>query len=141
MFSIHLFHVTYFFCLTDEESEAKMWWRRVTNLCLCNHSANAFNPYLTMSVVGCVWQGQGQRYILADFAPLTGPWMEEFKTPAPNPEIFSLCDGYSALRPAELVHKNELCKMKRNERFIIPQIYSNTGLTAVKLPPDDGLDQ
>ena len=43
---------------------------------------------------------------------LRGPQMEEFKTLAPNPGIFSLCDGYSALQPAELVHKNELCKMK-----------------------------
>lgn len=49
----------------------------------------------------------GVRYILKwTLRSGIGPWMEEFKTPAPNPEIFSLCDGYSALRPAELVHKN-----------------------------------
>ena len=112
MFSIHLFHVTYFSCLPDEESGANMWWRRVTNPCLSNPSANAFNPYLTMSVMGCVWQGQGQRYILADLVPLRGPQMEEFKSLAPHPGICSLCDGYSALQPAELVHKNELCEMK-----------------------------
>ena len=68
--------------------------------------------YLTMSVMGCVWQGQGQRYILADLVPLRGPQMEEFKSLAPHPGICSLCDGYSALQPAELVHKNELCEMK-----------------------------
>lgn len=65
-----------------------------------------------MSAMGCVWQGQGQRYILADLVPLRGPQIEEFKTLAPQPGIFSLCDGYSALQLAELVHKNKLCKMK-----------------------------
>ena len=89
-----------------------MWQRKVTNPCLSNPRANAFNPHLTMSVMGCVQQEQGQRYILQDFAPLGGPQMEELKTLAPSPGIFSLCDGYSALQLAELVHKNELCKMK-----------------------------
>ena len=37
---------------------------------------------------------------------------KNLRTFTPNPGIFCLWDGYSAVQPAELVHRNELCKMK-----------------------------
>lgn len=37
--------------------------------------------------------------------------------------------------------KTSFAKCRWNEGFIIPQIYSNMGMIAVKLPPGDGLDR
>lgn len=38
-------------------------------------------------------------------------------TLAPNPGVFCLYDGFSALQLTELTHKNELCKMKMKCRL------------------------
>lgn len=48
---------------------------------------------------------------LGIFVPLRGDG-RNLITLAPNPGVFCLYDGYSALQPTELTHKNELCKMK-----------------------------
>lgn len=47
------------------------------------------------------------------FVPLRGSVDgKNLRNFTPNPGIFCLWDGYSAVQPAALVHRNELCKMK-----------------------------